>query len=209
MMVERTVKDRLREEYFELLPEIRHVTEYLETVVRHSILPIVRSLRKYEHVSVKSRIKNCDSALEALRRRDEGKTFDQERPESYTLTSLRDLAGVRILAFPGEVLLKTDQKLRDQFPNWVADPIVLNDESDEPLAISKYYGLCDVSDKVMGEFQVVPTLIGLYWEVEHSVIYKAAPEFKYVARHPDMQGRDQDVIRALRSFEETLENVLK
>lgn len=63
----RSIEDRLREEYFVLLPEIRRVTEQLEAEVRYHILPILRGLEQYEQVIVKSRIKECESALDALR----------------------------------------------------------------------------------------------------------------------------------------------
>src|SRR5882724_8626738 len=44
--VERTIEDRLREEYFVLLPEIRRVTEQLEAETRYHVLPICRELEK-------------------------------------------------------------------------------------------------------------------------------------------------------------------
>jgi len=99
-MLERTIEDRLREEYFELLPDIRRVAEHLEAEVKYYLLPISRQLDMFERLVVTSRIKECESALEALRRRQEGATFDRDRPELYTLSSLNDLAGVRVLAFP-------------------------------------------------------------------------------------------------------------
>jgi ppGpp synthetase/RelA/SpoT-type nucleotidyltranferase len=108
-MVERTIEDRLREEYFDLLPDIRRVTEHLETEVRHCVLPMLGVLDKYEQLNVASRVKACDSALEALRRRQEGATFDRDRPELYTLTDLNDLAGVRVLVFPRIRLIEVDQ----------------------------------------------------------------------------------------------------
>ncbi len=40
MIDERTIEDRLREEYFELLPDIRRVAEHLEAEVRYCVLPI-------------------------------------------------------------------------------------------------------------------------------------------------------------------------
>jgi ppGpp synthetase/RelA/SpoT-type nucleotidyltranferase len=48
---------------------------------------------------VTSRVKECESALDSLRRRQEGATFDSGRPELYSLDKLNDLAGVRVLAF--------------------------------------------------------------------------------------------------------------
>jgi ppGpp synthetase/RelA/SpoT-type nucleotidyltranferase len=207
-MPERSVEDRLREEYFDLLPDIRHVAEHLETEVRHSVLPILRRLDRYEQLSVRSRIKECDSALEALRRRQEGDTFDRDRPELYTLTALNDLAGVRVLAFPRELLLEIDAELRGQFPIWTPDPVPGIDENGKPLAF-KYHGFCEASSDVKGEVQIVSMLIGLFWEVEHSAIYKPAPQFKYIPRSPEMRDRTAEVYRALRSFEETLETLVR
>ncbi len=118
-MGERTVEDRLREEYFELLPDIRRVAEELQTEVRHCLLPISGSLDWHERLVVASRIKECESALGALHRRQEGATFDSDRPELYTLTDLNDLAGVRILVFPRSRLTGTDRELRQRFSSWL------------------------------------------------------------------------------------------
>jgi len=41
---ERTIEDRLRQEYFELLPDIRSVADHLEAEVRYCLLPIYRKL---------------------------------------------------------------------------------------------------------------------------------------------------------------------
>ena len=40
-------------------------------------------------------------------------------------------------------------------------------------------------------------LTALFWEVEHSVIYKPSPRLKGVARSLEMQGRNRDVLKAL------------
>src|SRR5438046_10540963 len=92
-MAERTVEDRLREEYFAVLPDARRVLEELETEVRHCLLPLSSRLDRYERFVVTSRIKDCESALDSLRRRQEGATFDADRAESYTLTTLNDIVG--------------------------------------------------------------------------------------------------------------------
>ena len=39
-MAQRTMEDRVREEYFLLLPEARRVLEELQTKVRHCLLPL-------------------------------------------------------------------------------------------------------------------------------------------------------------------------
>lgn len=205
-MVKRTIEDRLREEYFDLLPDIRRVTEQLEAEIRYDLLPIRRNLGKHERLVVTSRIKECSSALDALRRRQEGATFDSERTEPYTLTALRDLGAVRILVFPRSLLAATDQALRNRFPAWASDPVR---DDNEDLLPYKYYGPCaDASPKIQGEYQIVSMLTGLFWEVEHSAIYKPTPDLKGLARSLEMRQRAGDVLKALRAFEEEFERLL-
>ncbi len=45
-MAERTVEDRLREEYFLLLPDVARILEELKTEVRHCLLPLSGKLDK-------------------------------------------------------------------------------------------------------------------------------------------------------------------
>ena len=68
-MTERTIEDQLRQEYFELLPEIRRVEAHLKAEIQFRTLPILRSLGTHEQLVIQSRIKDCESAINALRRR--------------------------------------------------------------------------------------------------------------------------------------------
>jgi hypothetical protein len=71
---------------------------------------------------------------------------------------------------------------------------------------SKYYGYCSqASNKIKGEYQVVSMLTGLFWEVEHSAIYKPDARLIGIAQHLGMRERTRDVIKALRAFEEYFE----
>jgi ppGpp synthetase/RelA/SpoT-type nucleotidyltranferase len=204
-MPERTPEDRLREEYFDLLPEIRSVTENLEAEVRYHVLPILRDLRRSEQIVVKSRIKECDRAVDALRRRQKNsRIFDPERAEAYSLLELKDLAGVRVLAFPRSRRIELDEALRKEFPVWDRDPFW--GDPQEILGF-KYSGFHSVSERVRGEYQIVSMLVGLFWEVEHSAIYKPIPEFRSAAHVDSMQERTQEVLRSLTAFEEEFERI--
>src|SRR5262249_8804431 len=121
-MPERTVEDWLREEYFLLLPDARRVVGEVEAVVRHCLLPVCGKLDKYERILITPRIKDGESALDALRRRQESAIFDSGLAESYTLTALNHLAGVRVLAFPRTRLIEANHYLREHFSSWTADP---------------------------------------------------------------------------------------
>ena len=74
------------------------------------------------------------------------------------------------------------------------------------MTASTYYGFCsEASQKVKGEYQIVPMLTGLFWEVEHSAMYKPASSLKGVTRSPEMQQRYREVLNALKAFEEEFE----
>ncbi|MFH0810169.1 MAG: hypothetical protein V2A77_06835 [Pseudomonadota bacterium] len=206
-MDKRTIEDRLREEYFRLLPDIRRVTDHVEAEVKYCLLPIARTLKKYERLTVTSRTKGCESALDSLRRRQEGATFDRDRPTLYSLTSLNDLAGVRVLTFPRYRLSEIDEILRGRFPDWQADPVPGSVRSDQPLAF-KYHGYSQASTEVRGEFQIVSMLTGLFWQVEHSAIYKPDPRLRGVVHSLAMRQRTSEVLDSLRAFEEEFETLL-
>lgn len=203
-MIDRTIEDRLREEYFDLLPDTRRVAEQLEAQVKYYTLPVLRSLKRPERLDVTSRIKECDSALDALRRRQQFGTFDTDRPDLYTLSTLPDLAGVRVLAFPRGRLSEIDQTLHEHFPSWKSDPV-----RDQPDLLFSYHGHCaEASDKVQGEYQIVSMLTGLFWEVEHSAIYKPHPRLKGIAQSLEMREQTDKVLSALRSFEDEFERLV-
>jgi hypothetical protein len=94
--------------------------------------------------------------------------------------------------------------LRKVFPEW--DPDTFQGDPQETLGY-KYSGFCRVSKKVRGEYQIVSMLVGLFWEVEHSAIYKPLPEMRGAIRTSSMQERTQEVIRSLAAFEEEFERI--
>jgi ppGpp synthetase/RelA/SpoT-type nucleotidyltranferase len=201
----RTIEDPLREEYFQLLPEIRRVAGQLQSQINYHLLPIANALESHEQLVVKSRIKECESAVNALRRRSqEGATFDNDQPTRYTLANLNDLAGVRILVFPQKRIRELDQTLRDFFTSWTADPVKV----DGQVLALKYHGYCNASERIRGEYQIVSMLTGLFWEVEHSAIYKPAPRLRSVARSFAMQQRSKEVLNALKAFEDEFEALI-
>jgi ppGpp synthetase/RelA/SpoT-type nucleotidyltranferase len=74
----RSVRE-LDQDTFDLLPHMRRVADELEAEIKHCLIPVSRRLDKYERLVVTSRVKECESALDSLRRRQEGWTFDSER----------------------------------------------------------------------------------------------------------------------------------
>ncbi len=114
------------------------------------------------------------------------------------------LAGVRILVFPRRRILEVDGVLRDLFGSWNADPV----KADGELLALKYYGYSAASDHIRGEYQIVSMLTGLFWEVEHSAIYKPAPRLRRAARSLSMQQRSKEVTDALKAFEDEFEGLI-
>jgi hypothetical protein len=203
-MPERTNEDLLREQYFKLLPDIHKVVLYLDAEIRYRTREILQRMKPHEQLVIESRVKECESAVESLRRRQkEGGTFDPEKLGSYSLLDLPDLAGVRVLVFPRTRLNEVNDVLATLFTGWIPDPVP--DDKGGVLAY-KYIGKCqNLSREINAEYQVVPMLIGLFWKVEHSAMYK----FGKVADSKEMQTYRADVQSALLRFETEFESFVE
>jgi hypothetical protein len=204
----RTVEDRLRAEYFELLPDIRRTLLETETRVRRDLLEVSLALERYERVLVTSRIKECDSAVDALRRRQPLGLFVAERALEYSITALPDLAAVRVMAFPERRVADAHEALRETLSGWKADPVPSGDTESIPLAL-KYFGKWSPDAYITAEVQIVGLLIGLFWEVEHSAIYKPNPNLHGVVRSNSVIQRRDEVLGALQAFEAAFDEAIK
>ena len=111
---------------------------------------------------------------------------------------------MRVLAFPKNLLGEKDIEIRKAFPRWTADPI--SGPGGEAL---KYWGFCPASEAVYGEYQIVSMLTGLFWEIEHSAIYKPVPRLKNIVESPDMQMSTSAVLQALDAFEADFERLAR
>ena len=52
-------------------------------------------------------------------------------------------------------------------------------------------------------------LVGLFWQVEHSTIYKPSPQLKGVSQSLAMKERNSAVLNALKAFEEEFERLVQ
>lgn len=204
----RTIEDRLRSEYAELLPLMQRIRLAVETEVQHMLLPITLVLDPYERVVVRSRIKDCESAVDAVRRRQEFGLFDTDNPDQYSLRSLPDLVGVRVLTFPDRRLEDARRSLLPRIAEWVDDPVPGEGTAATPIAY-KYTGLWNSDDVVRSEIQVVSLLIGLFWEAEHSAIYKPTPNLRGAAKSIEMKRKTAAVIAALKDFESEFSRLIE
>ncbi len=207
-MTHRTVEDRLREEYFILLPEIRRVVRQLHTEVAHSLLEATLNLKHHERINIEARAKESQSAIDALRRREESRQFDENAPENYSLTSLPDLVGVRVLVFPRPLLGQVHTVLRSKYSDWNADPV----ETGIPpkWRAWKYYGRCSAGPSIQAELQVVSMLTGLFWHVEHDAFYKPLdPTLRGAVNKPTVREKAEAVYDAFEALEDTLERELR
>jgi hypothetical protein len=203
-MTPRTVEDRLREEYFLLSPEIKRVLHQLRTDVAYLLLPATLGLKHHERIQIEARVKECDSAIDSLRRRTEERRFNKESPSQYSLTDLPDLAGVRVLVFPRLLLEEVHTTLRTQYEDWTSDPV----ESGIPTRVlaRKYHGFCATSPTIRAEIQIMSMLTGHFWRVEHATFYKPRDAtLKGAAKKPLVGNRVNRVYAAFDRFESALQ----
>ena len=200
----RMVEDKLREEYIKLLPEMHKIQYSLETRIRFALIETVENLQRHERIDVHSRIKGFDSAHNKLLRTHI--EFSKKTPEKYNLCDLKDLVGVRILVFPRNLVSTVDRIIIDSaIGSFTEDPFESKEEKELPA--KKYYGRPDSQSKIKAEYQIVPILIGNFWDVEHDTIYKPAQEHR--AARMLMKKSVVKVYQALQLFEDQFEEVLK
>ena len=209
----RTVEDRLRAEYFQLLPDMQRTLVALDSEVRHLLLEIILSLNpsptRYEQVQIASRLKECENAIDSLRRRQQARVFDPEKPETYSLSALPDLIGVRVLVFPNHRIDQVRLALQPLLSSWTVDPVRGIKTSDPPIAL-KYYGRRkDAKTPVTSEIQIVSSLIGHFWDVEHAAVYKTNPKLQGVMRSGSMEEPLDAVYKALRTFEDEFQRLVR
>ncbi|HUR79496.1 MAG TPA: hypothetical protein VM733_01930 [Thermoanaerobaculia bacterium] len=145
-----------------------------ETRVRAALLDLSLKLEPFERVVVTSRVKECESAIDALRRRQPLALFDSGKSAEYSLVELRDLAAVRVMAFPQRRVEDAHLALTSALASWKSDPVPPVDNSGQPLA-HKYFGKWNPDGRITAEVQIVDLLIGLFWEVEHAAITNQVP----------------------------------
>src|SRR5436305_12756714 len=88
----------------------------LETEVNYLLLQSRLKLDPYARILVRGRVKDCESAVDSLHRRQEGGTFDASQPGKYSLTALPDLVGVRILTVPHESIAQASEIVKNRIP---------------------------------------------------------------------------------------------
>lgn len=202
-MTVQSVEDRLREEYGIRLPAVWLVCFELETRARHRLLPVIRSLKAHERIDISARVKECESAISSLKKRQQGARFDRNRLAAYSLTELKDLAGVRVGVFPRSRVQEVDRILREEFSGWESKHVPgIQADSALPLAL-KYHGRCVSNSEIFAEYQVMPLMTKLYWGVKHAAIYKG--DARIAAR---MKDHEAAVLKAMREFEEEFERLL-
>jgi len=207
-MTQRTVEDRLREEYFLLAPEIKRVLHQLQTDVAYLLLPVTLDLKHHERIHVEARAKDCDSAINALRRREEARQFDEDAPARYTLTSLPDLVGLRVLVFPKSRLEGVHAMVRAKYAEWSSDPVKTG--IPPRFRAWKYHGFCSASSRVRAELQIVSMLTGLFWQIEHDAFYKPRdPVLAGAAKKPVIREQTDRVYDAFDGLEDVLERELQ
>src|SRR5260370_40943811 len=103
-MTQRKVEDHLREEYSCLSSDARRVLHQLQTDVAYLLLPLTLDLNHHERIQIEARIKECESAIDALRRREEAGRFDEDAAAMDTLTTLPDIVVFAGLVFSKQLL---------------------------------------------------------------------------------------------------------
>lgn len=192
----------LCEEYFNLLPELAKVQQLMEARVRWYLKDITFALKKHQRIEIESRVKECNSAIDALKRRQQSRSFDDNN--SYSLTELKDLVGLRILVFPPGLTTKINKVITAKFRSWKPDHHKLG----KTILCKKYDGIANKKLKIRCEIQIISMLTGAFWDIEHFALYKPDPAYKGIRENLKMRRLRDEVLVKLAEFEKTFEKII-
>lgn len=202
----RTTEDKLREKYFALLPNLYKLRELLETKIRYALKEVMKELQEHERIKISSRIKECESAIASLKRRQEADSFDDTK--EYCLSDLKDLVGVRVSYFPNNLYPKIAHSLSREFSDWSQNHTSDYDTPSKIIA-HKYQGVIDKhTSDIIAEYQIVPLMIGLFWEVEHFAFYKPHQNYKGIINRTEMEECTQAIYKQFEVFEKTFAKII-
>lgn len=191
-------EDELRQEYSRLLPVSLKLQRFLETQLNGYLKSHVYKLREYEQIEVTSRVKECESAIKSLKAKKAEGGFDPSK--KYSLTSLKDIVGVRVSVFPSSLLNEIKNLIEAKFA-WTID------EKHSHLNVWKFQG--KIKNRKIGcEVQIVPMLVSAFWKVEHATLYKPHPELKGIAENQKMKAIYNEVEEKLVEFESAFEEYI-
>lgn len=206
-----TDEARLKHEYEELLPKMKKLQSLLDASLRWYLKDEMVSLTHSERIDISSRFKNCESAINKLKRilrnKKEGESKSSIDPNHYySLTKLKDLVGIRISVFPASKVKIFRQLIADKFADWQEDV----DPKHSEISFYKFHGLLPHPEynDIKCEIQIVPMLIGKFWDVEHFMLYKPKPADKNASEHAQMAHIKEDIYGKFKEFEECFEKVL-
>lgn len=213
-MKKATTEDRLRQEYFDLLPELIKIQKLIEAKIKWYLKDTIYNLyKKHQQIEIESRVKDCDSAIETLRRRQkQTHRFDENKSDSYTLTALTDLVGLRILVFPPSLIQPVSKVITSKFNAWKPDHTKIDKKvgkKNKKITIcKKYRGIVNRKLDIKCEIQIISMLIGAFWDIEHFVLYKPDPTYKGIKEDLTMRRLNNDVLIKLDEFEATFERLI-
>ncbi len=203
--MDREIRNNLRDEYFRLLPDIRKILEEIEATISYALVSIKKNLKSHERIALHSRVKDCESAINKLR--PQGGKFLPNQAEEYSLLKLKDLAGVRVLVFPRRLMEEVDKQISVSLSGWTPKPIKRDDASEEIL-VKKYFGYIDNTKDIYGEYQITPMLIGLFWQVEHAVLYKPSSVLKGIEDDFLIRAKREAIYTAFDEFEKRFDDIV-
>ena len=175
----------IQEEYKNLRPALNKLRKKVKKEIRTCLSDFTQSLEPWQRIEIRSRIKECNSAIDSLRKRN-----------FHTLNDLVDLVGIRIVVFPASLAEKVEGVLIDYFKTLVPDHYFY---AKNEIAFRKYNGLTDDTTKIKCEIQIMPEILYSLVEVEHDFFYKV-PD-----KNLSNENEFHEIVKRLLAYDRALE----
>lgn len=193
------IESQLQLEYLKIANKLYKAQEYIEIEIKHTIKTQLLKAVHANKILISSRVKDCNSAIISLKKKEEGRVFRDNK--QYSITQLNDLIGIRVSVFPLTLLELVKTPLLDYLDSNFEKQFQTDHTTIEKYDIYKYRGIHNQFSEFKCEIQLIPMLISKFWDIEHDVFYKPASPHDA----PPMKDAYYAVINSLYNFERTYE----
>ncbi|MBU3955132.1 hypothetical protein KJ633_01590 [bacterium] len=151
--------DSNKEKYYKLL-------SHSKTTVKNILKNLIINSKAFEQIEVVGRIKTFERCIAKLKKAKEANYLDDE----VKLAEITDIIGIRILTFPNKYIEKIIEIIKKDIVGYK----ISKEDNKEEIDFYKTYITSTLTgfENIQVEIQILPYLLGKYWDIEHELIYK-------------------------------------
>lgn len=194
----------LRSEYDNQINKMNGLLDYYKTEIEYLIRELKLNCKKFEKIEFSSRIKTFESCITKLKKKNEANVLTEEAK----LSEVKDLIGIRMLVFPNDYIEVIKRLIMRKHNKFTIEEI--DEDKKKECDFIKFFVYFNIEkfNHILVEIQILPYLLGKYWDIEHSLIYKPQDMYPHKVQKTQLkeisQQTTQNIVESSRQLSKKL-----